>query len=192
MMNKSAAALDLWEGSATLVVGGQLGGPKNAVRARHNAVATLEAVKLVGDVERIGSAKVEELKESPNANTELSVLVATVNNTRDARAEGLANLKVYEKHACEGVVACFKSANFDGKVDVTVRTMFDEKGKASSSRIKGTAPGKVRSCLQDLAKGRVLNDFKGPPGTMECRVKGRIFSGGEMISISRSYLPAKQ
>lgn len=189
MMNDNAAALALEDGSTTIVVGGQLGGPKNAVRAAGNAMVKLEAVKLVGGVNRVGNATVEQLKESPDDNKDLSVLVATVNNVRDARAGELARLKFYEKQACAGVMECLKASEHEGAISATVSTVINDEGKAVSSTVKGNAPAKLRSCLSELSKNRVLADFQGPTGTMECRFSGTIFSGGQMLSFDSRYIP---
>ncbi len=120
------------------------------------------------------------------------MLVATVNNARDARAGELARLKFYEKQACAGVMECLKASEHEGAISATVSTVINGEGKAVSSTVKGNAPAKLRSCLSELSKDRVLADFQGPAGTMECRFSGNIFSGGQMLSFDSTYIPAKK
>ena len=178
-MSARSPAISVWEGAATSI---------GCIKVWRPAKAPA-SVKLAGGIVRVGATKVDQTKGSPNADKTLALLVAAVNNAKDARASELERFKSYEKNACRGVMECFKVAGHDGPISGTVSTVIDSQGKAVSSTVKGKAPANARSCIRDLAKSVVLEDFRGSGGMLECKFAGRLFSGSAMVSLDGRYVP---
>jgi len=150
-----------------------------AITLYGTAVVALRGVTVTGPVKELGGAVIE-LKPGENAEAVIQ-----------AARQRAALIERYERRACSGFIACYTDNGSNGKVDVHVVMPIDEEGKAVGARVmKATgANPKTRACLQQAASERVIDNFEGPPGKLECKFGGTIQGGTQMLSFSVAYVP---
>ncbi|MBW2456497.1 MAG: hypothetical protein JRI68_18410, partial [Deltaproteobacteria bacterium] len=143
------------------------------------SVVTLQDVEVTGPVKKLGGVVIE-LQPGDDA---AAIIKAT--------QERAALQERYERHACQGFIACYMDHSSNGKVDVHVVMPIGPDGKAVGARVMravGANP-KTRACLQKTASERVLDNFEGPPGTLDCKFGGTIQGGIQQLGFTRKYVP---
>ncbi len=154
--------------------------PDAAIVVYGTAVVTLLNVAVTGPVKKHGGVVIE-LQPGDE--------VEAVIKTEQERA---ARQQRYERNGCRGFVACYSDNGSGGKVDVHIVMPIGPDGKAVGSSVRralGANP-KTRTCLQKLARERVIESFEGPPGALECRFSGMLQGGTQMLSFSVDYVPS--
>ncbi len=96
----------------------------------------------------------------------------------------------WERGACEGVVACYRSADYVGKVAGRVTMTIDPNGGVERVQLRlPDATDPIRDCVRAVAERKTLVDYTGAPATLRCEFAGAVSGSVSDVRQSGQYTP---
>jgi hypothetical protein len=87
---------------------------------------------------------------------------------------------------------CFIAYKSFGTVNVQMSMSIGADGRVKGTRVRkavGANPHAL-ACLLEVARRKVISDFKGSPGSLECSFDGEIINGEERLIYDSRYVPS--
>ena len=160
-------------GSAHVILrGGSITASDTAVDAGGDSQVEIHGTKIVGRINKGGNGRITGL---PDLDKEQAADDAQ--RSLDDR---------WGKGACEGMAACYKSANFLGQASAHVQGEVAADGSVSRVDITGD-PGSPRDCLEATMKAKRLAGYDAGPGKLFCEFAGNFGGGNEDVTIGGSF-----
>ncbi|MBS0456022.1 MAG: hypothetical protein JSS44_01655 [Proteobacteria bacterium] len=159
-------------GSAHVVLkGGNITAAQSAILSAGNAQVEIHGTKITGSIDKGGHGRITGL---PDLDKQQAA----------DDAQKVLDDK-WGKSACEGLLECYRKANFLGQASAHVEGEVAPDGSIANVTITGS-PGDPRDCLQATMQAKKLAAYDGKPGKLICEFAGTFGGGNVDVTIGGS------
>jgi hypothetical protein len=160
-------------GSAHVVFrGGSITASDSAISVGGSAQVEISGTKIVGAVNKGGSARITGLPDLDRQ------------QAADDAQKALDDK--WGRTACDGLAECYRSSGFAGQAAARVVGILDASGAVTQVEISGT-PGAQRGCLESAMKAKKVSAFDGGSGKLVCEFAGTWAAGNETLDIGGGF-----